>query len=237
MNLFFELLILISISILFTVLYEWIKKSVPSLCHEQQQNVSHYAIFVGLFTVLLLTFTISNYLTRYNNYIDLVKQDTSQLGVTIRILKDLDDTQPILDNIQKYVNYLSQDGTNPEIIYELYSNINKGLINYVKTNQNNFNTDLLSRLKGNEAILETIALDNTTNNFLYVLTVFFSLITLYIFLFIKISTRWIQYTLDFCVMSVFVCSLYIIYKLNSNYLNINREKSSPYKILQRILTE
>lgn len=237
MSPFVDVLIIIIASVIITVIYELIKSRVPALDHDTQDIVNYGAAFIGLFVTLLLTFTISNYLSRYGNLVENVSQDASELAVIIRYMKVLPNSDPVLQSIRNYVDYLNDNPDNIQKIYDLYSEINKNIIQYVKSNTTPFNDEILSRIRANQAISRSFDLYNIVNDFLFIISLFFLILTLIVFLFIRVPVKWVQYAIDFCIIAVVVGSMYIIYKLNQQYVNIAKIQPNPYQFIISLLDE
>lgn len=242
-NLFYDLLIIIVTSLVLTFGYTYLRKFIKTdHLSPTVINILGYSIsLVGFFLILLLTFTITNYLNRYNILYNLGLEKSEDLILLVNILKILDNTEPILENIEKYVVYtIDRIDSGKEYIDDiqdqLYNTINLQLLNYVKTYNTPFNDEILLKVK----YFDTISTNNTNNanEYLYYMTFFFSILTLIGFLFIGVSDSKIQYIIDFCLISVIIASLYIIYVYSKPFGTTSvRIDSNNYKqILKYIRT-
>lgn len=232
-----DILIVVIISLVLTVIYEFIKQKIPVLDHDTQDVINYTAAFVGIFVVLLLTFTITNYMNRYTDLIDDIQDDTNEMILITEFLKQSPNSQDILDVIRKYSQTVLNNPNDLNTISLLYYQINRKIIQYVNTTSTPYNDEILSRLRANHSISKNIELYNIVDDFLFAMTIFFLIITLIVFLYIRIPIKIVQYTIDFCIIAITVGAVYIIYRLNSLYKTAIRINPSPYNEILEIIND
>lgn len=238
MNILTDILIILLVSIILTGIFAFLRKFIPQYDKDTVDTINYIFTFVALFVSLILTFTISNLLTRYNTLSDNIIDDVERLSVITRFLQQIEGSDEILNDIRDFSTYVLQENRDLDVLFTKYSKINKNIVRFIKTNNTPFNSEILSRFKVNQVVSRELLTNLNGNNYLFYITLFFTIIALVLLLFIQIGNYKLQWLLDFSIFTIIIASLYVIYIYSYPFKNTSVKISfKPFNKLITILND
>lgn len=189
--------------------------------------------FLSLLFTLLIVFTINNYLTRYYVINEQYNKEIIFLQMIHRTIKDLPNSQPVIDSMIKYVdNFINikipdlRANTNKQEVDDIseeYYKLTQQIISYARQSKDPILEGIVYSQLVTEEKRRTSKTETVDKVYLAVIIIV-AILTLICFWMIDLKHTITQVIIDFCIITTMVFCIYLIVYL------INPLKSSPLQI-------
>lgn len=208
---------------LILLIYEGIRLFYRPIGKDDQKIALGFVSVMGVIFGLMLSFTIANFYSRYQELTDIVVNEVTDLQLIYRMLLRSPGSEDAVASMKAYLKGVIdtwldyQNGTIDDHIIQLYRKMDAEILDYIRDHPDNiYNQNILSRLSTNQHNLVAIREVVTNKIFIYVIIVaaLFLLLGLY---WIHISNLIVQTMLDLSVISIVVIGIYLLYVLSAPF--------------------
>lgn len=200
-----------------------------------QENIVPVISFTSLIFSLLLGLTISNLWNKYINIKELINSNIARTKQLYFMTIGYPDTMEIRKNIKKYIeNIINVEYPSlkkGKLLFD--SKYNKNIIlsinNYALRNPNSLLTSSLYELLPERGAIRVLLSEK--ENYLLILIIIFSVVSLLGFWFIKNQNSNIQFIVDYGIISTIIICIFLIYNLLNPFSGLFEISIEPYKNL------
>jgi amino acid permease len=210
----FDVFLIVIFSLGSSYLYNWSRKYHPGLSAYDNQIVGGLIGLSAFIFSLLISFTISDLYQRYNTRRNLIADRIVKLKLTYQQLNLLPNTDMIIETMKKYLTSILKDSksglfNSSQNTIDLQNLLNQQILTYVRDNNTPFNLSLINDLDNK------VTIDNQSTTTLITILILIAFLILLGLWFVNMQNNYVQFVLDFVVITIFTLAFYLIYEFTN----------------------